>query len=279
MAPALFPFVSTLWLAKAKLQCGVMLVKSGTPDLESSSESSTAFDSFDVLTPFVAPIGDYWYLYYAGGPRSGVNASCDPYGYCWDQIGVAMSASPAGPWIRYGPPLMPLGTEDNFHCCPSLLRGENNVILWEDGKLHLIFNGNRKDDIYLATSRNGVDWEKELEPIHRGYSPDILRVNGLLWLFSISKERTPWFVTLAVGPTWRTLRDQGPVLEAQTQPWEAGSLFYPFVMRGDQWTLTYSSYGHREVLGMPPGNVTVTAIGMAYSDDGRRWQKCEVAWR
>ena len=67
-------------------------------------------------------------MYYAGGPASGMP------GYYRYQLGLATAANPAGPWTKHGEPLLPLGESDNFHTTPTLLRGENNEVLWEDGE-------------------------------------------------------------------------------------------------------------------------------------------------
>jgi hypothetical protein len=67
---------------------------------------------------------------------------------------------------------------------------------------------------------------------HR-YAPNVLRINGTLWLYTIAKpsDGRPWEVTLARGASWDSLRVVRTVLTSNTQPWEDGSLFYPYVPR------------------------------------------------
>jgi hypothetical protein len=122
-------------------------------------------------------------------------------------------------------PLLPLGTEDNFHTTPTLLRGPNNAVVREDGLLQMLYCGNRNDSIYRATSVDGIAWVKNGSAVWKGYSPAVLRVNNELWLYSVAKPTTnnrPWEVVLARGSDWNHLKLTGTVLVSNTQQ---GALF------------------------------------------------------
>lgn len=120
-------------------------------------------------------------------------------------------------------------------------------------------------------------WTKNTTSIYTGYAPNVLRINGTLWLFSIAKPATkPWEVTVAHGTTWDNLRHVGTVLQSNTQPWEQGDMFYPYaVYEGATagWTMAWSAYSNKSVVKTAWGG-QVTAIGLAHSPNGLNWTKC-----
>eukprot|EP00039_Didymoeca_costata_P009315 m.122989 g.122989 ORF g.122989 m.122989 type:complete len:358 (-) comp14440_c0_seq1:14-1087(-) len=267
-------------VVNVSVDCNVVFRKSvGNPDLRINSNKS-AFDAFNIMSPFVFHnnITNKWQMLYAGGPQT-------TPAYLNYQLGMAEASTVDGPWTRYGKPLLPLGVEDNFHCTPTLLRGVNNEILIEDGRYHMIFCGNRQDDIYHATSSDGKHWEKDpVGTIFRGYSPSILRINGTLWLYSIAKPNVTgkvpsWRVSLARGSNWTTLKlVERDLIVSNTQPWEDGMMFYPNVIFEDTktkygWTISWSAYSNHTFLNLPAG-VDYTAIGLAHSSNGLNWTKC-----
>ena len=109
--------------------CDVKFERPSDPkaDVSLSTDSNSTFDSFNIMSPFVAQIGHRWHLYYAGGPEDGMP------GYFRYQLGLATAPSPGGPWTKHGTPLLPLGKHDNFHTTPTLLRGAGNTVLREAG--------------------------------------------------------------------------------------------------------------------------------------------------
>ena len=152
----------------------------------------------------------------------------------------------------------------------------------------MLYCGNRNDSIYHATSPDGIRWTKNDTAIFKGYAPNILRgPDGFLWLFSIVKpEGKSWEVSLAKGTDWDSLQTIQTVLVSDTQPWEHGNLFYPYVMyEGDSggWTLSWSAYSDPSHThgGQPCKRdkkekrcYPTTAIGLAHSTDGIHWTKC-----
>ena len=191
------------------------------PDL-SLSPTNASFDHWNIFAPFVAKIGPRWHLYYAGGPKTQPE-------YLAYQIGLATAPGPEGPWTKHGTPLLPLGSVDNFHATPTLLRGANNEVLREGGLYSMLYCGNRNDTIYRATSRDGVAWTKNATAIFKGYAPNVVRgPDGMLWLYSILKPVGKlWEISLAKGRDWDSLETVRTVLVSNTQPWEDGNMFYP----------------------------------------------------
>lgn len=121
------------------------------------------FDSQNLFGPAVAKEGGKYFLFYCGGP-AGPKTGEELVRY---QIGLALSDD-GETWTKTGNPLMPLGERDNFHAAPSLLRDPAGDVLKVDGLWHMVFCGNRADDVEHATSRDGLTWEKDSRsPIFR----------------------------------------------------------------------------------------------------------------
>ena len=152
----------------------------------------------------------------------------------------------------------------------------------------MLYCGNRNDSIYHATSSDGVQWTKNDTAIFKGYAPNILRgPDGLLWLFSIVKPLgKSWEISLAKGTDWDSLETIQTVLVSNTQAWEHGNLFYPYVLYeggSGGWTLSWSAYSDpAHTHGGQPCKrdekekrcYPTTAIGLAHSADGLHWTKC-----
>jgi predicted GH43/DUF377 family glycosyl hydrolase len=173
---------------------------------------------------------------------------------------------------------MPLGERDNFHATPSLLRDAAGNLLKIDGVWHMVFCGNRADDVEHATSRDGMKWEKDpRSPIFKSaYAPNLVQMDGELRMYYIRKPKNkdgkavPWEVQLATGKDFYSMKEHqaNPVLTV-SQPWERGALFYPYVMREDgTWVMFYASYWKTA-----PVKKQCTAIGLATSADGIAWTK------
>ncbi len=232
-----------------------------------------AFDSQNIFAPSIAKDGGKYFLFYAGGP-SGPRNGGELVRY---QIGLALSAD-GETWTKTGKPLLPLGERDNFHATPSLLRNPAGDLLKINGVWHMVFCGNRADDVELATSRDGLNWEKDSRsPIFKSaYAPNLVQVEGELRMYYISKppradgKPVPWEVHLATGKDFYSLKPHtaNPVLKV-SQPWEKGALFYPYVLREkDAWLMFYGAYWTQHPIGKG-----ATAMGMARSSDGVQWTK------
>lgn len=269
------------------LSCGHIrsadLVPDGTPNASGWTKSpknpmlslgkAGDFDSQNIFAPFVTKDGDKYFMFYAGGP-AGPETGEELVRY---QIGLALSDE-GETWTKTGKPLLPLGERDNFHATPSLLRDERGSLLKIDGVWHMVYCGNRADDVEHATSRDGLTWEKDpRSPIFKSaYSPNLVQVGNELRMYYISKPKkrdgkaVPWEVHLATGADLHSLKPHSanPMITV-SQPWEKGALFYPYVLREDDtWVMFYGAYWQS-----PPSGKGSTAMGMATSRDGIAWTK------
>jgi predicted GH43/DUF377 family glycosyl hydrolase len=235
--------------------------------------SAGEFDSQNIFAPAVVKDGGKYFLFYAGGP-AGPNTGEELVRY---QLGLALSDD-GETWTKTGKPLLPLGERDNFHATPALLRDPAGNLLKLDGVWHMVFCGNRADDVEHATSRDGLTWEKDpRSPIYRSaYSPNLVQAGDELRMYYIAKpakrdgKAVPWEVHLATGADLHSLKPHpaNPVLTI-SQHWEKGALFYPYVLReGQTWVMFYAAYWQD-----PPSRKGSTAIGMATSPDGTTWTK------
>ena len=230
------------------------------------------FDSQNIMSPAIARDTSGYFLFYAGGPAGPLTKE----DYVRYQLGLALSED-GEKWAKLGRPLLPLGKRDNFHATPALLRTPAGDLHKKDGLWHLLFCGNRADDIEHATSRNGLTWKKDpRNPVYKGaYSPNLVQVGEEIWMYYVHKPTNsaggemPWEIHLATGPDFYSLRAHhtNPLLKI-SQPWEDKNLFYPYVlMEGNTCFMFYASYWK--------GNPHSTAIGMATSSDGLNWTKSD----
>jgi hypothetical protein len=144
------------------------------------------FDSQNLFGPCVVRDGGKYFMFYCGGP-AGPKTGEELVRY---QIGLALSGD-GETWKKTGEPLMPLGERDNFHATPSLLRDAAGNLLKIDGVWHMVFCGNRADDVEHATSRDGLTWEKDpRSPIFKSaYAPNVVQVDGELRMYYIRKPK------------------------------------------------------------------------------------------
>jgi predicted GH43/DUF377 family glycosyl hydrolase len=232
-----------------------------------------AFDSQNIMSPAIARDGKQCFLFYAGGPAGPLTKE-DLVRY---QLGLAVSDD-GEKWTKRAKPLLPLGERDNFHCTPALLRNPDGNLVKKEGLWHLLYCGNRADDVEHATSRDGLTWEKDpRNPIYkRAYAPNLLQVGDENWMYYVHKpakkdgKEIPWEIHLATGRDFYSLKAHraNPVLKL-SQTWENAHLFYPYVLKeGKTWLMFYASYWK--------GHPQSTAIGMATSADGLWWTKSDA---
>ncbi len=226
------------------------------------------FDSQNIFAPSAVKWNDQYYLFYSGGPSGPANGG-DFVNY---QLGLARSID-GSHWLKTGAPLLTLGTRDDFHATPALLRDASANLLLSGNLWHMVFCGNRADDVEHATSPDGLVWTKDAQnPIyHSAYAPHLLSTGSQLRLYYVHKPATGgWQIHLATGPDLYSLQahPSNPML-VLSQPWEATAMIYPYVLKeGDTWIMFYASYWATTPLG-----TTSTAIGMATSADGIAWTK------
>ena len=234
-----------------------------------------SFDHHNIYAPCVVKVDSRYYMFYSGGP-SGPPEDENFLNY---QLGLALSED-GEHWIKTGKPLLPLGERDNLHVAPALLRHPVGTLCKEGGLWHMIYNGNRADDVELATSRDGLTWEKDPKsPIFKNaYAPCLLKMDGEYRLYYTRKvdaagKGMPWEIHLATGKDLHALSPHpaNPMLKL-SQSWERTAIIYPYVIReADTWVLFYASYwaasGRKGIL---------TAIGQATGGDGIHWKKDEA---
>ncbi len=233
------------------------------------------FDSQNIMSPSVVKESGRYFLFYAGGPYGPANDA----GFVKYQIGLALSTD-GERWKKTGGPLLPLGERDNFHVTPALLRNPDATLSRQSGLWHMVYCGNREDDVEHATSPDGVRWTKDARsPVYRrAYAPHLIQMPAEVRLYYIHKpgaergKKRPWEVHLATGRDLYSLKAHpaNPMITV-SQDWETGTVFYPYVIReGETWVLFYAAYwNHRS----PGEKVNRTAIGTATSADGIQWRK------
>jgi len=95
-----------------------------------------AWDSFGVITPYMAVINGKYYLYYTA-----TSAEEEKFDYCGTlrHIGVAVSESPDGPWMKYkgNPVLSPSAVAEDYD---SLVVDDTHMIVRNE-KCWLYFKG------------------------------------------------------------------------------------------------------------------------------------------
>ena len=121
------------------------------------------FDHFGIMPGSVVPVGDKLYLYYCGWDR-GVAV---PYHWA---IGLAVSKDGGETFQRCGkgPILGPTHREPYLQACPVVKREGGKWHMWYLSGLRWLEAGGRKESVYQlmhATSHDGIDWEREGEPI------------------------------------------------------------------------------------------------------------------
>jgi predicted GH43/DUF377 family glycosyl hydrolase len=209
-------------------------------------------------------------LFYSGGPSGPKNGGP----FVRYQLGLARSDDGVH-FSKQPNPLLPLGDRDNFHATPALLRTPDGNLVKSQATWHMVYCGNRADDVEHATSRDGLSWHKDpRNPVfRRAYAPNLLQVGDKIWMYYVHKPRadggqpSPWEIHLATGADWYSLEPHpaNPMLTLG-QSWEQGHLFYPHVLQdAGRWIMFYASYWS--------ARRATTAIGVATGSDGLRWEK------
>jgi len=95
-----------------------------------------SWDSFGVITPYVAVVGGKYYLLYTGTPDDKPWRSRDPGGTL-RHVGIAIADGPGGPWRRFeGNPVL----SPDAGAWDSLIVDDAHVIL-RDGKCWMYYKG------------------------------------------------------------------------------------------------------------------------------------------
>lgn len=217
------------------------------------------FDYFNIHAPIVIYHDSQYWLFYSGGP-------CGPpeHQYVKYQISLAISQDGIS-FQKIGHPIFPLGTRDNFHTCPVILRNADGTLLLEDGVWRTWFNGNRQNDLELAESYDGIHWKKHsASPVTTDtYSPTVIKDGELYRMWYTTGTYGEFDIAYAEsrdGIHWHHRKE--PVLK-RGDGWDRYNVLYPHVLRIDN---TYYMF----YTGMTSGKCS---IGVATSQDGILWKK------
>lgn len=217
------------------------------------------FDHFNIHAPAITyHSGQYW-MFYSGGP-------CGPpdHQYVRYQLSLAISQDGVN-FKKLGIPIFPLGKRDDFHTCIALLRSSEGNLLLEDGLWKAWFNGNRANDLELATSIDGIHWQKHpASPVTtNSYSPTIIKDNGLYRMWYTIGAFGAFDISYAEskdGINWKHM--DRPVL-TRGSGWDSYNVLYPYVLKiRDLYYMFYT--------GMTAGKCS---MGLAISRDGINWEK------
>ena len=217
------------------------------------------FDHFNIHAPMIADHADQYWMFYSGGP-------CGPPDHQYIKYQLSLATSRDGiSFDKHGHPILPLSERDNFHTCMTLLRDAEGKLLLEDGIWKAWFNGNRENDLELATSVDGVHWEKHpASPVNTGaYSPTVIRDDGLYRMWYTTGVYGAFDISYAEsqdGINWH--HRNKPVL-TRGSGWDSYNVLYPHV-------LNVNGIYHMFYTGMTVGRCS---IGLAISKDGIAWEK------
>ena len=133
---------------------GLNWTKAASPIL---TPSSTGWDNWRVGYHSMVKVGSTYYLYYTG---------MDSTAHNWDGIGVATSTDLTH-WTKYSanPLLTPLysGYEQTSILEPYVFIDSGTWYMYYMGRN----NGNLVGNIMLATSSDGINWQRQAEPVLR----------------------------------------------------------------------------------------------------------------
>ena len=224
-----------------------------------------AFDDMHIFAPCVAFENGCYFMWYCGS-QGQVADRVFSLGFATSADGVYFTKHSASPVYAFG---------DNRHSVltPALLRHPDGSICREDKRLRMWFastdfpSGNGYHTLHQTTSTNGIAWLPPTPPqLENIYAPSIIKEGGTYRMWYTDLTADAWgfrYAHSTDGCHWEITNT--PVLELN-QAWERGRLFYPTVLKADGlYIMWYGSYQEQPEM--------KTALGMAISTDGVRWQK------
>ena len=226
---------------------------------------SGSFDDMHMFAPCVAYENGIFSMWYCGA-RGAVKERVFRLGLATGTDGIHFTKHPEAPVYDFG---------DGKHSVltPTLLRDPAGPVLRENGQLRMWFastdfvTGDGLHTLHETTSLDGLTWEPpsnvQLEHV---YAPTIIKENHRYKMWYVDVSIDPWCIRYGEstdGIRWAV--QDTPVLQMD-QPWEAGRLFYPTVLKlNGLYLMWYGSYHGPEK--------QKTALGFALSEDGLAWRK------
>lgn len=158
------------------------------------------------------------------------------------------------------------GTWDDYSINVGPVIKENGIYKMYYGGYH---NVNEQWSIGLATSTDGIHWEKKSEPVLTPSSNEnqlgawsVINTSGLYYMYYTNRDYPYYSINLAIsqdGINW-TKYENNPILKAE-KDWEGTGIYGPAVIY-DQ--------GKFDMIYM---NTAGNAFGQAISNDGINWEK------
>lgn len=223
------------------------------------------FDSVHIFAPCVALEKGMYSLWYCGSQGTVAKRVF--------QMGLATGKDGKHFTKVKSNPVYSFGNGKHSILTPAILRKPNGSTLRENGKLRLWFSathfegGTGLHTLHETSSSNGINWAPPSKPLlEHVYAPTVLKEGGQYVMWYTDVKSSPWVIRHATSPNGRqwTVTNK-PVLKVD-QKWEKGRLFYPTVLKVDQfYLLWYGSYWS--------AHSGKTAIGFAVSANGIQWQK------
>ena len=235
---------------------------SATPSLSLGEAGS--FDDMHLFAPCVTRNAGRFRMWYSGSRDDVANRVF--------RLGLAESADGKVFAKHHGNPVLAFPDGRRSILTPSLVRNGDGSPALDEGRLRLYFagqdfpSGSDRMTLHTSTSEDGLAWSEPSGELLEGlYAPTVLRVGDRLRMwFTAADMQSYRYAESTDGFTW-DVREE-PVV-TMTQAWEAGRLFYPFVLHMDgTYLLWYGSY-------LADAPEMMTGIGFAVSRDGITWEK------
>lgn len=119
-------------------------------DLALPARGATYWDGLNTHNPTIHFFNGKYYLYYTGNTGDGQNmkSSLNPSHRNNQRIGVAVSDSPYGPWIRFDKPIIDVSADSTAH--DALMVANPSITQMTDGKYLMVYKA--------VAKKNGGIW-------------------------------------------------------------------------------------------------------------------------